>query len=402
MAVLTFLTILTIILLPVGELGRYVFPSTGSVPLVLNDVLAGITVGYWLLYKLQKKEAISGTLCIPILLFLAGCLLSLLVNSTVLSLPQLFISSLYILRWGVYAGLYFVIKDFPLSLKKKIMYVLVIIGQIIVGIGYLQFFIYPSLRNLYYLGWDEHLYRMFSVFLDPNFAGVFFVLVFLLTFGIGIQKYKEKQYAIVFILSVFSFLDVVAVYLTYSRSALLMLVISIFFFLWYLGEKRYIVTALVFLFLLLVFSPKSFQTEGTNIFRIASSEARIESGQRAIEIAIRHPIFGVGFNAYRYAQNRLGYLTDKKWGETHAGAGTDNSYLFVLATTGIVGIGMYLYLLSRMVAMTVKKRDVIHVVAVSSLIGVFISSLFINSLFYIFIMEWLWILLGTTEHTSRG
>jgi len=402
MAVLKFLTILTITLLPVGELGRYIIPSIGSAPLVLNDVLVGVTVGYWVVYKIKQKELIGGVLCLPIFLFLAVCLLSLLVNSTVLSPPQLFVSSLYILRWGMYAGLYFVVKDLTTVFKQKIMLLLVSIGQVIVGIGYLQYFFYPSLRNLYYLGWDEHLYRMFSVFLDPNFAGVVFVLIFLLTVGIGMRKYRDQNHGMFFILAVFSFLDIGAIYLTYSRSALLMLVVSLFVFLWFYGMKKYLAGVFVLLLIFLFFSPKSFQTEGTNIFRIASSEARIESAKTAIEIAQKQPLFGVGFNAYRYAQNRYGYLTDKKWGETHAGAGTDNSYLFVLATTGIIGIGVYLFLLYRMTVLTLKKREVMHIVVLSSLTGVFISSLFINSLFYIFIMEWLWILLGTTEHTSRG
>jgi O-antigen ligase len=127
-----------------------------------------------------------------------------------------------------------------------------------------------------------------------------------------------------FILAVFSFLDIGAIYLTYSRSALLMLVVSLFVFLWFYGMKKYLAGVFVLLLIFLFFSPKSFQTEGTNIFRIASSEARIESAKTAIEIAQKQPLFGVGFNAYRYAQNRYGYLTDKKWGETHAGAGTDN------------------------------------------------------------------------------
>jgi hypothetical protein len=273
-----------------------------------------------------------------------------------------------------------------------------IVGQIIIGIGFLQYFLYPSLRNLYYLGWDEHLYRIFSVFLDPNFAGVIFVLIFLLTLGIGIQKYQEKKNMLCYVIFFFAFVDVIAVYLTYSRSALLMLIVSIFFFLWFLGKQKYIAGVFIALLLLLFIAPRSFQTEGTNIFRIASSESRIGSAQTAIEIAQKNIVFGVGFNAYRYAQNRYGYLTNKYWIETHAGAGTDNSYLFVLATTGVVGLAAYFYLLSQMVTIASKKKDILHVVTLSSLFGIFISSLFINSLFYIFIMEWLWILLGTTEN----
>ncbi|MBP9719360.1 MAG: O-antigen ligase family protein [Candidatus Levybacteria bacterium] len=400
MALLKTLIVLSLLGMVLGELGRYLLPSIYTVPVVINDVLIGITVGYWLFYKVTHSERIEGKLVFPIVLFFLACVLSLLVNSGVYSLPQAMIASLYLLRWVMYAGLYFVVKDFSSSFKQKLIFLLLGIGQVIVGIGYIQYFSYPSLRNLYYLGWDEHLYRMFSVFLDPNFAGVFFVLVFLLTFGMGLQQYQKKQYLLFSILFLFSFFDIIAVYLTYSRSAFFMLLVSIFYFLWFYGKKRYIAAVFIVLLVLLFISPKSFQTEGTNIFRIASSEARVESAQTAIEIAQKNPVFGVGFNAYRYAQNRYGYLTDSVWQETHAGAGTDNSYLFVLATTGIVGISAYLFLLTRMVKLARSKKDILHVVVISSLMGIFVSSLFINSLFYIFIMEWLWIMLGVTENNS--
>jgi hypothetical protein len=54
------------------------------------------------------------------------------------------------------------------------------------------------------------------------------------------------------------------------------------------------------LILLAIFSPKSFQTEGTNLFRIASSEARLASAQAALKVIDKNLIFGVGFNAFRY------------------------------------------------------------------------------------------------------
>lgn len=400
MDVLTIFLFITIAFLPLGELGRYIIPSIGSVPLVINDVLVSFIVTIWVTMKLWKKEKFRGVLSLPIGLFLLAGIISLLVNSTVLSLSQLSISFLYLLRWSIYAALYFVVLDIPKKQQSRLLWVLCISGQVTVGIGFLQYLFYPSLRNLYYLGWDEHLYRMFSVFLDPNFAGVFFVLVFLLTSGILIKTYKEKKYWITFFLMGLAIMDLIAIYLTYSRSALLMLIFSLFFFLWFYGKQRYIAAVFVILLVLLLISPKSFQTEGTNIFRIASSEARIESAQTAIKISGQNPLFGIGFNAYRYAQNRYGFLNNTFWEETHAGAGTDNSFLFVLATTGIVGISIYFFLLSRMLSLVRKRRDTIHAIALASFIGIMISSLFINSLFYIFIIEWLWILMGITENNS--
>jgi O-antigen ligase len=398
MGILKKLIIVTIVLFPVGEFGRYLFPSFATAPILLNDLLVTVTVMWWIGLKVKEKKLPHAKLRLPIVLFILTALISLIANSLVLSFQQVFISSLYLWRWSMYAGLYCALADIDTHFKKRIVVLLMIVGQIVVGIGFIQYFFYPSLRNLYYLGWDEHLYRIFSVFLDPNFAGVIFVLIFLLTLGIGLQKYHEKKHMLCIGILFLSFFDIIAVYLTYSRSALLMLIVSIFFFLWFLGKQKYIAGVFMALLLLLFIAPKSFKTEGTNIFRIASSESRIESAKTALEIIQKNPLFGVGFNAYRYAQNRYGYLTNKYWIETHAGAGTDNSYLFVLATTGVVGVTAYIYLLLQMIRLASQKKDIVHVVTVSSLFGIFVSSLFINSLFYIFIMEWLWILLGTREN----
>ena len=68
---------------------------------------------------------------------------------------------------------------------------MLISGSLIVLLGFIQLMFYPALRNLYYLGWDEHLYRMFSTFLDPNFAGAFFVLFTLFVIDMSLRYKKE-------------------------------------------------------------------------------------------------------------------------------------------------------------------------------------------------------------------
>jgi O-antigen ligase len=404
MGILKIFFTITILLLPLGEFGRYFLPQIGSTPLVVNDVLVGLVVLVWLGKKIVKKGTIQVKLWLPIIAFLGVCCLSLLVNSTRLTIPQLIVSSLYIVRWGIYAGLYFVVADFDNAFRQRILTLLLIAGQIVVSIGFLQFFFYPSLRNLYYLGWDEHLYRMFSVFLDPNFAGVFFVLVFLLTGGVVFKKIKEKKQIAAVVVGIFSVFDLIAVYLTYSRSALLMLLISIVVFLWLYQKKTYIIFSFIVLVFILFLSPKSFQTEGTNIFRIASTEARLTSAQDALDIAVKNPLLGVGFNAYRYAQYKYGYISGKYWVISHGGGSTDNSYLFILATTGVVGFLTYLFLIYQVskvqkIALVKKETKILGIVTIASLIGLLVSAVFTNTLFYIFIMEWVWIVIGLTEST---
>ena len=87
-----------------------------------------------------------------------------------------------------------------------------------VGIGFgilglMQFFLYPDLRNLMYLGWDPHYYRLFSTLLDPNFVGIILVLTLIL--GCGLWKKKQKN----FFLMIGQLIGFVSLLLTYSRSS---------------------------------------------------------------------------------------------------------------------------------------------------------------------------------------
>jgi O-antigen ligase len=268
-------------------------------------------------------------------------------------------------------------------------------------LGLIQFSFYQSLRNLYYLGWDEHLYRLFASFLDPNFAGAFLVMSFMFVFHFLLETYNKKKYKFLTFLSVIAAVNFIEIYLTFSRSALIMLVLCLTTYLVLVGKKRIIFVFAILLILLAIFSPKSFQTEGTNLFRVFSSEQRIESAKAAIKIIQENPIIGVGFNAYRYVMFDYGIVSDAKWETTHSGAGTDNSFLFVLATTGVIGLAAYLFLIYKayFLAKLKLKKNRFGVVLIAVLAGLIIDSFFVNSLFYVYIMEFLWIYLALTENS---
>ena len=173
--------VITVLLFPLGELARFSFEY--NVAITANDLLVGIIVLFWFVNN-QLKNIQQFAITKSIGIFIAVCLLSLVINSNKYLINELFIAFLYLLRWSAYASLYFVVKELKPSFKNKIIPLMVIVGGVTVFGGYLQYFFYPNLRNLYYAGWDEHLYRMFSSFLDPNFAGAFFVLLFFLISGI--------------------------------------------------------------------------------------------------------------------------------------------------------------------------------------------------------------------------
>ncbi len=370
--------IVVFFLFPLGEIVRL---DSGLV-FVLKpiDIGIGLIFFLWLAFKISKKQKIKQSqILISIILFVACGFFSLIINSFSLTLNEFFVSLSYLIRWTVYAGMFFVIGNFDKDFKKHISNLLVLIGSLIVGLGYLQYFFYPSLKNLFYLGWDEHMYRMFSVFLDPNFAGAFFVLFFLFLIN---QFFKKKN----ILMGILLILTLGAIFLTFSRSALIMLVVSSSLLFIMMNKKTFIIPLLVIVVLVLTISSRYFNIENINLFRIVSTEARLETAKNAIRISTDHPIFGVGFNSYKYFQIQYGFR-NKNAIISHADSGPDNSILFVLATTGIVGLILYLFLWLRII----KSATFL---SIASVVGVFVDSMFINSLFYPFIMLWIWIILA--------
>lgn len=406
------LFVLSLLFFSFGEVARFQFGS--GINLTLDSAGVFLLVLGWLITG-RKKDIKNNFLTKPLVLFISISFLSLILNARLLTFPEFIISFLYLLRWVFYSLIIFIVISFNNPFKQKVPFIMIGAGIFIVVAGFAQYFLYPSLRNLIYLGWDEHLYRMFSTFLDPNFLGAFLVLNFILILGLFLNGFpipskagRQSGMTRTGILGVLGAVNLIAVFLTYSRSALLMLFISLFMFL-LLGKKKLIfMTLLILIFFVLILSTSK-RSEGTNLLRWVSSEARLGSSLNTLSIIKDNFIFGVGFNSFRYAQIRYGFLEGEEQNLTHAGAGTDNSFLFILATTGIVGFLPYLYLWVKILRFQfniVKNGDLKHqkifaVVIISSIVGIFVNSFFINSLFYPFIMQWLWILIGLNSKESN-
>ncbi|MEX2007821.1 MAG: O-antigen ligase family protein [Candidatus Levyibacteriota bacterium] len=381
-----YLLIILLLTFSLGEVARIQFSDTIAIKALDVAVFLFVIPSVVLLRSRFKKSKLTN----PILIFSSIESISLLVNMPNLKANEFLVSLLYLVRWVTYAGAYFIVANFETGLKKKIPNLLVAMGGAILSLGFVQYLLYPDLRNLYYLGWDEHLYRLFSTFLDPNFAGAFFVLYFLFVLGL-FMKSKNLVYGFI------ATTAAVAIILTFSRSAYLMLFVGLFTFM-ILQRKKKLLLIFVALFVpaIVILSAVGFKSEGTNLLRITSSGARIPEARNALAIFGKNPIFGVGFNAYQFASERYGFSKTKKYID-HSVAGTDNSFLFVLATTGAVGLIAYLYLWSKIISFAKSRRNIFSAVIISSSVALFVGSLFVNSLFYAFIMLWMWILLGLFE-----
>lgn len=372
------LLFLIIVALPLGEIARI---SVSEIAVTLMDISVVALVGLWFF---KKRRIPKAGLKKPLGIFIGLLFFSLLVNSTRLEFRELFISFLYMVRWIFYVFLYFIVFDLN-RFKPQIEKWMITGGFVIVLIGFIQYFLYPDLRNLFYAGWDEHLYRMFSTFLDPNFAGTFFVLFFMFLMDKLLIKDKNLVLKIILVLTF------IAIILTFSRSAYIAFIVAVIFLSTLNKRKIFgLLVVTVFVLSVSIASVMVLKSEGTNLLRKASSEARIESMNKAIKIIKDYPIFGVGFNSYRYAQQDYGFINESKM-LVHSAAGTDNSFLFILATSGVVGSLAFIYLYYKVFMINSNLLKV-------SLISLFVNSLFVNSLFFPPIMIWMWILIALREN----
>lgn len=364
-------------LFPLGVLAKLPVGKPG-VNVYLTDIVVGVLGLLGILGRLGRPTAGLRPVK-PGLIFLFICLFSLLVNAPRLLVGELLVAGLYLVRLIAYFGLYLLAYDN----RKDIPYrkYLTAIGLSMAVFGLIQYCFWPDTSALKYLGWDDHYYRLIGTFLDPGFTGIVLVLGILLL----ITNFRNSLTDYLLIITYY-----LALALTYSRASFLGLLGGV----GAMGIKRknakLFLLSVLTLMLTLVLLPKKSGGEGVLLTRTSTIEARVGNWQNAWQIIKKYPLFGVGFNAYRYAQKQAGFLS-VDWQTNHAAAGVDNSYLFIWATTGIFGLLGLLWLLGTILKTAWEKS----LAAWVTLIAVLVHSLFTNSLFYPWVMGWLAFILAS-------
>lgn len=237
--------------------------------------------------------------------------------------------------------------------------------------GWIQYLIWPDLTALKYLGWDDHLLRMVGTFLDPTFLGLIFVLGIIL----AIKNNRTKTL----------FFLIVSLAFTYSRISYLLLGL-IFLFIKF-NFKTKILLSLVFIVTVLLL-PKNIG-EGTTLTRTASGNNKLINMEETIKIIKTSPLFGVGYNNICSARQK--YLGDINI-NSHSCNGADSSILFLLATTGIIGLILFASFLTK-----IPNSQYLTY----SFGAILIHSFFANSFFYPHIMFWLFAMVGISSFDKK-
>lgn len=324
-----------------------IFPK----PIYLLDIFVGLLFLVVLADKKQRISIKKDSLFKPLLIFDLCLLASLLVNLSRLQTINVVISSLYLLRVFVYPVLYFYAKSFSNNFLTGLSKVSILLFLIF---GLTQYLFLPDLRFLKYLGHDDHFYRLVGTFLDPNFTGA-------LLSAISLIFIYFNQYLLLLI-------SLVSLALTFSRASYLSFLVGIV--LYAIIFKKYKAILVVCLLSLGIFlSPKPFG-EGVNLLRTFSIFSRLENINYGLTLFTQKPLLGWGYNTLNMP--------------------ISNSFVSVLATSGIVGFIAFLNLIKTIFI----KSKKLNVVILTTLL---VHSLFNNTLFFIWVMAFFWVTLQLKE-----
>ncbi|MFH1535918.1 MAG: O-antigen ligase family protein [Patescibacteria group bacterium] len=318
------------------------------------------------LVKLRFKLKKPPLFIISALFFILIALFSLTFTPLRLQPGEYVISFLYTVRFSAYILLGWLIYSggFQIKQTKKI---LVYSGVTLAVLGLIQLVFLPDMRFLTAWGWDPHYFRAASTFLDPNFLGAFLVLTLLLV------KNFRFLFAAIFI----------TLLLTFSRGAYLAFLVSFLTLSFFQKSvKLGLVTIMLFSGLMLgFFTYQNLVAVPRGINREESASFRFNTWQQGWQIFSQHPILGIGFNSYRFALKQYG-LGDEKFLASHGSSTNDSSLLYVAATTGVIGLGAFLFFLFSMIKIG-------NPILTAGLFGLIAQSIFANNLFYPPILLWM-------------
>ncbi len=327
---LNYLFTVILLVFSLGQLGR-ISLLNGQVNLYAYELLLFILLAILVTkYKLKplaiylRKAHWAG-------IFIFYLLISFLISIGEFNFQENLISLLYWLRLTFYF-IYFLYFCFHLRSEKAFKPIVVKALKLSIAaillFSFVQYLFYPDLRNLSYLGWDPHYFRMFGLFLDASVAGAVFGFFFL--FILFQPKLFLNQKLRLIILGLF----LIACVLTFSRSLYLAFIICLTYYFLSRKSVRKIIILLTIFGALLILAPKPWG-ESVNLTRSFSMISRVENYKEAIGLWLKKPIFGIGYNRIRYDR-----VVDEI---NHAGASFHSSFLIILVSGGIVGLILFMF-----------------------------------------------------------
>ncbi len=385
------LLIVTFLTLIPGQVLR--IPQSSSFGAVtLTDISVLVLDFSFVFYSLAIKKSLKfpPKIFFPFILFTVWSLATIIWAARLLPIGEVLVSSLFLVRFIIYFCLAVVV--FNIIGKDKIkrwIDLILIIGCIYILIGLIQFFAIPDLSFLTPFGWDPHQQRIVTTVIDPNFSGFIFVLLFSLATSLYFYSARKLPY---FMVALGSF---IAVILTFSRSSYLAFIAAIFV-IGITKSRKLLVAALLVLLLVFTIVPQVRTRIIGALTLDETAQARIESWQNAFVVIGDNPFFGVGFNTYRFTQERYNFFATDNPEGGHSGGGVDSSLLLVTATTGVIGLSLFIFFLGSIIKTVANNVSAspLHLATLASVVALLVHSIFVNSLFFPQIMLLIFPLIG--------
>lgn len=392
MQLVKLLLILTITSIIPGQLIRISPVPTAAI--TVSDIATMLLVATFTIHSLAVKKSLklSQRLFVPLAIFIFFALASTVFATQNFRLSEITISLLFMVRFILYCTIFIVTANtVSKSDVTKWLNLFLAICTLYAFIGFLQVVFFPDLTSLAVYGWDPHQARIVSTFLDPNFSGGLLTIAFSISISLFLNT-KKNVYLII------SSVAFTALILTFSRSSYLALLTAILVIGVLKSPKILAVFLLASIISFILVSQVRNRVIGALTFD-ETSQARIDSWQKALTIFRDNAVFGVGFNTYRFAQADYGFFSSEQPEGGHSGAGTDSSILLVAVTTGIVGLAAYFALLINILKTFAKKskKSALALGGTAAFLALIVHSQFVNSLFFPQIMLSLFFLLGLAQ-----
>jgi hypothetical protein len=321
-------------LLSLGQLGRISLKGQ-EVNLYLYEVVLGGYVAYLFQkyrtapFRMQNKRLRS------IWIFLGIMSVTFILSVYRYDPVQNLVAFLYLVRLAVYGSALTLIahhvKKHP-HMRQYLHSGLILFVSLTFLFSIAQYVLYPNLRNMSYLGWDPHQFRIFGTFLDTAVSAALYGLIIIhLFFREAHEEFLVIPYVI---MSLF----------TYSRGLYLSLISTSALYLLKTKRGMYIIAIMLFFLMTGLMLPRPFG-EGVNLLRTESIYSRIVDYGQGWNVAKENLLTGVGYNHIRYEKMKRGYISATNESVTHSGASFHSSFLIILATGGIFAFAAFLFML---------------------------------------------------------
>ncbi len=304
--------------------------------------------------------------------------LSFLLTFSQYSTNQNLIAFLYLLRTSFYFIIIIYLRYHAIKQKDINEYIkpgLILFFIFTLVTSFVQYFLYPNLRNLSYLGWDPHLFRIFGVFFDTSISSAIFGLIILYILA-EFNKFSFTRMFRWLLLFTFASLGI----LTYSRGFYISILITLIFYLFKNKKIKYLIVILLIFITSLIIIPKPFG-EGVNLLRVYSIESRIKQNNDGLKLWIKSPVFGIGYNqlkAVRQEQTKI---------PAHSSSAYPSSFITILVTSGIIGLFFFLMALKSLWVYSSHSKYYVLFLSIFSLMDNILLHPFILFLILFFVYD---------------